>query len=139
MAHVSFTELIPASVQSDPCFHWMLKTVGDQECVFFFPFDNLYFTHQALLGYFRKRFHAPYLGILHSSFHLKFLQLLPFFCFDVFFFHFLWFLSVMIFLDFSGIHFLVLSVFACSLYLAIFASRCLVKVFYIIYRICWWK
>ena len=55
---------------------------------------------------------AAYLGILHSSFHLESLDL-PYYVVSLF--HFLWFLSVMIFLGFAGTHFLNLSLFACSL------------------------
>ena len=39
---------------------------------------------KALLGYLRKRFHAPYLRILCSSFHLDSLDLLPYFVSMVF-------------------------------------------------------
>ena len=140
MAHVSFTELIPAGVQSDSCFHWILKTVGDQECVFFFPFNNLCCTHQALpVRLFSKTLSCSLSWRFTFFFSLGEPSSPSLFCFDVFFFHFLWFLLVMIFLDFSGTHFLVLSVFAFTLYFAIFASRCLMKVFYLIYWVCWWK
>ena len=71
-----------------------------------------------MLGYFQERFDASYFGILYSSFHLESLDLLSYFL--SMFPYFLWFLLFVIFLDFVGAHFLVLSVFACSLNIALF-------------------
>ena len=88
MTRLSFTELISSDVQSHPCLRWILKAAGNHEYVFFCTFDNLFCTHQALLGNFRKRFYAPYLGILYFSFHLESLDLLPYFVSMIFSFFF---------------------------------------------------